>query len=78
MTVTASRSAVALIMDYDLRHPDALEQARRHYRHWGVLYTDPHLVGEHCLVLVFRHAPDERWRPWESVRLGWILESEAA
>jgi hypothetical protein len=31
------------------------------------------------VALVFRLAPDERWRAWERVRLRWILaENEVA
>jgi hypothetical protein len=75
MTMTTSRSTVTLIMDYDLRYPDALKQAKCRYHYWGVLYTDPYLVGEHCLVLVFRTA-GPLWRDWEAVRLGWILDRD--
>ena len=71
-----------VIVVYDLRDPDARQAAHRHRSFWGKLYTDVHALDDHRVLLVFRPAPDQRWRPWESVRLGWILEqlqeSEAA
>jgi hypothetical protein len=67
-------NAAELLIVYDLRDPDAWEAARRHRNYWGKLFTDIHCLDNDHVVLVFRPAPDERWRPWEEVRLGWILE----
>jgi hypothetical protein len=67
---------------YDLRDPAAWRLAHCHRGLWGKLYTDIVSLDYDHIALVFRPAPDQRWRPWESVRLGWILEqfqeSEAA
>jgi hypothetical protein len=59
---------------YDLSDPDAWEAAHRHLGYWGALYTDIHALDADHVALVFTPAPDERWRPWERVRLEWILE----
>jgi hypothetical protein len=71
-----------LVRVYDLRDPDAWRAAHRHRGYWGKLYTDIHTLGSDRVILVFRPSPNERWRAWEAVRLGWILdedlESEAA
>ncbi len=67
-----------LLWVYDLRDPDAWGQAHRHRGFWGKLYTDVHTLDLDHVALVFRPAPDERWRAWEAVRLSWILEDEAA
>ena len=67
-----------LLRVYDLRDPDAWRQAHRHRGFWRKLYTDIHVLDEDHVVLLFRPAPDERWRAWEKVRMGWILEDEAA
>ncbi len=67
-----------LVRIYDLRNPDAWRAARRHRGDWGKLYTDIHYLEDEHVVLVFRPAPDERWREWEAVRLEWILEDRAA
>ena len=67
---------------YNLRDPDARQAAHHHRATWGRLYTDIVVLDYDHILLVFRPAPDQRWRPCESVRLGWILEqlqdSEAA
>jgi hypothetical protein len=67
---------------YDLRDPGVWEAAHRDRASWGRLYTDIHALDYDHIALVFRPAPDERWRDWERVRLGWILgqnpESEVA
>ena len=72
----------AFAIVYDLRDLDAWRQAHAHRGMWGKLYTDVHILDLDHAALVFRPAPDERWRAWERVRLGWILdedlESEAA
>ena len=71
-----------VIVIYDLRDPSAWQAAHRHRAAWGRLYTDIYDLDLDHVALVFRPAPDEGWRPWELVRLGWILEqlqgSEAA
>ena len=72
--VVNSIQLLPLLRIYDLRDPDAWRQAHRHRGYWGKLYTDIHTLGLDHVVLVFRPAPDERWRDWEEVRLGWILE----
>ena len=69
---------VSPIRVYDLRDPDAWRQAHRHRGFWGKLYTEIYTLDTDHVLLVFRPAPDERWRPWEAVRLSWILEDEAA
>jgi len=58
---------------YDLSDPDAWGAAHRHRAFWGRRFTD--IVALDCdrIALVFRPAPDERWRAWELVRLSWIL-----
>ena len=61
---------------YDLRDPDAWQAARRHRAFWGKPYTDIHALGLDHVALVFRPAPDERWRAWEGVRLQWILDQD--
>jgi hypothetical protein len=67
-----------VIVVYDLRDPDAWQAARRHRDMWGRLHTDVFwLDGEH-VALCFRPAPEQRWRPWERVRLEWILEEPVA
>ena len=58
---------------YDLSDPGAFEAAHRHRAAWGRLYTDIVALDLDHIALVFRPAPDERWRPWELVRLSWIL-----
>ena len=68
MTVS---DGVAIV--YDLRDPDQWQAAHRHRAFWGKLYTDIHPLDLDRVALVFRPAPDERWRPWELVRLSWIL-----
>ena len=65
-----------LLRVYDLSDPVAWEAAHRHRGNWGKLYTDIHYLDTDHVVLVFRPAPDERWRAWESVRLEWILEDQ--
>lgn len=67
-----------LVRVYDLRDPDAWQAARRHRAFWGVLYTDIDALDADHVALVFRPAPDERWRKREKVRLGWILKDGAA
>jgi hypothetical protein len=67
-----------LLRVYDLRDPGARQQAHYHRNLWGRLYTDVHVLDSDRVALVFRPAPDERWRAWEAVRLEWILEDEVA
>ena len=68
-----------LLRVYDLRDPDARRAAHRHRDYWGKLCTDIYYLDTDHVALVFRPAPDERWREWERVRLRWILaEDEAA
>ncbi len=59
---------------YDLRESGSLERSKRDRRFWGSLYTDIYPLDAEHVVMVFRPAPDGRWRPWEAVRRGWILE----
>jgi hypothetical protein len=70
-----------LVVAYDLRD-DGWRTANRHRNYWGKTHTRVYYLEENVVVLAFRPAPDERWRPWERVRAGWILEqlqeSEAA
>jgi hypothetical protein len=65
-----------MIVVYDLRDPDAWQAAHRHRRAWGRRQTDIHALGYDHVALVFRPAPDEGWRPWELVRLSWILDED--
>jgi hypothetical protein len=71
-----------MMIVYDLGVAGAWQAARRHRASWGKLYTDIHALDTDHVALVFRPAPDERWRAWERVRLRWILnqdpESEVA
>jgi hypothetical protein len=62
---------------YDLRDPAAWKQAHRHRNWWGRLYVDIDALDNDHVILTFRPAEDPRWRPWEEVRRGWILESAA-
>jgi hypothetical protein len=66
-------NAPELIMVYDLSDPDACEAAHRHRALWGKLYTDIHALDYDHIALVFRCA-GERWRPWELVRLSFLVE----
>ena len=68
-------NAPELIMVYDLSAPDIWEAARRHRALGGKLYTDAHALDMDHIALVFRSA-GERWRPWELVRLSWILDED--
>jgi hypothetical protein len=80
--VSESHDLPDLLVVYDLSDPDQWQAAHRHRAIWGRRFTDIHPLDYDHIALVFRPAPDCRWRPWESVRLGWILEqlqgSEAA
>ena len=62
-----------LLVVYDLRDDGAWQAAHRHRATWGRLYTDIVALDYDHVLLVFRPAPDERWRSWELVRLSWIL-----
>jgi hypothetical protein len=64
-----------LLRVYDLRDPGAWQQAHRHRRLWGRLYTDVYALDTDHIALVFRTG-GERWRTWERVRLEWILSSD--
>jgi hypothetical protein len=72
-----SEGSAELLVVYDLRNPNAQRAAHHHRATWGQLYTD--IVALDCdhALLMFRPAPDDRWRPWECVRRGWILEQLA-
>jgi hypothetical protein len=80
--MSAPDNLEGLLVAYDLRDLLAWRAAHRHRATWGRLYTDIVALDYDRVLLVFRPAPDQRWRPWESVRMGWILEglqeSEAA
>jgi len=77
-----SEGSAELLVVYDLRDSAAWRAAHHHRATWGRLYTDICALDYDHLLLVFRAAPDQRWRPWERVRLECILEqlqgSEAA
>ncbi len=62
---------------YDLQDPQAWLRAHRDRRLWERRYTDYHVLDHDRILLVFRPAPDTRWRGWEQVRRGWILEGAA-
>jgi hypothetical protein len=64
-----------VIVVYDLRDEGAWQAAHRHRAFWGKLYTDIHPLDYDNVALVFRSA-GERWRPWELVRLSWILDED--
>jgi hypothetical protein len=70
-----------LVVVYDLGIAGGWEIACQHGRTWGRLYADIHTLDDGHIAVVFRSGGD-RWRAWERVRLGWILEqlqeSEAA
>ena len=67
-----------LLRVYDLRDPGARQRAHYHRNLWGRLYTNVHVLVSDRVALVFRPAPDERWRAWERVRLRGILEERGA
>ncbi len=67
-----------LVRVYDLRDPAARKAAHRHRGFWVKVYTDIHALDADHVALVFRPAPDERWRAWERVRLRWILEERGS
>jgi hypothetical protein len=69
----AKKDQAVLGVLYDLRDPDSLEQAKRHRRTWGLLYTEATLLDEDHVALTFRSA-GPLWSAWEAVRLGWILD----
>jgi hypothetical protein len=62
-------SGPELLIVYDLRDPAVRQAAHRHRAFWGRTHTQ-------IVLLVFRPAPDERWRAWEQVRLRWILDED--
>jgi hypothetical protein len=77
--MNATDHTVILTIVYDLsQDPGAWDEACRHARLWGRLYTDGFYLDPDHIVLVFRPAPDERWRDWEKVRRTWIMEELAA
>jgi hypothetical protein len=79
MSAMSTAEVLPLVRVYDLRDPAARQASHRHRGFWGKLYTEIHALDSDHVALVFRPAPDERWRAWERVRLGWILrEREAA
>ncbi len=58
---------------YDLRESGAWKRCCRHRSLWGKLYTDPHALDDHHVLLVFPPALNRRWAAWEEVRRRWIL-----
>jgi hypothetical protein len=42
----------------------------------GRRYTDIVALDYDRVLLVFRPAPDQRWRAWELLRLFWILDED--
>ena len=71
-----SEGSAVLLVVYDLRAPDQWQAAHRHRCLWGRLYTDIVDLDIDHIALVFRPAPDGGWRPWELVRLSWILDED--
>jgi hypothetical protein len=69
-------SAYTLVVVYDLRDDSAWQTACDHGRTWGRLYADVHTLSTDHIAVVFRPAPGQRWRPWELVRLSWILDED--
>jgi hypothetical protein len=69
-----SEGSAELLVVYDLRDPLAWRAAHHHRATWGRLYTDIVALDYDHVLLVFRPVPEHRWRPWERVRAGWILE----
>jgi hypothetical protein len=67
----------AFIKIYNLLDDDAYERALRERARWGVLHTSVSFLDDHHAILSFHPAPDPRWRAWEEVRRGWILETAA-
>jgi hypothetical protein len=65
-----------VIVVYDLSDPDAWQAAHRHRNYWGKTHTRVHYLEENVVVLAFHLAPDQRWRPWELVRLRLILDED--
>jgi hypothetical protein len=61
-----------LIAIYDISGDDGWRTANRHRSYWGKTHTRVHYLEENVVVLAFRPAPDQRWRPWEAVRRAWI------
>ena len=67
-----------LVVIYDVSDDAAWESARRHVRWWGRLYVDAYDVAPEKVVVLFRPAPDPRWREWERCRAEWIAKDLAA
>jgi hypothetical protein len=65
-----------LLVVYDIGDAAGWETANRHRNYWGKTHTRVHYLSDDRVLLVFRPAPDERWRPWELVRLSWILDED--
>jgi hypothetical protein len=61
-----------VIVVYDLRDPDAWRQAHAHRRLWGRRFSEYYFLDDDHVLIVFIPGGD-RWRPWELVRLSWIL-----
>ena len=72
--MTASAAPEVFVVVYDFRDRPALQAAYRHRDYWGKLYTDIHALDADHVALVFRPAPDARWRGWEQARLELILD----
>jgi hypothetical protein len=70
-----SEGSAELLVVYDIGDAAGWETANRHRSLWGKTHTRIHYLEENVVVLVFRPARQERWRPWEGVRRAWI-ESE--
>jgi hypothetical protein len=62
---------------YDLRDAEAWMKAHRDRNAWGRTHTDYYFLDQDHVVMVFRPAPDGRWRRWEAIRRSWILEQGA-
>jgi hypothetical protein len=73
--MTASE-LLPLVRVYDLRNSDAWQVSRRHRAYWGKRYTHIHPLDAFHVALVFRPAPEDRWRRWEAVRLRRILDED--
>ena len=72
--MTVATLAPVLTIAYDLSVPGSWDMACRHARWWGRLYVELFALDNNHIIVTFTPAPDPRWREWEAVRLGWILE----
>ncbi len=64
--MTAPDILEGLLVVYDLSDLDGGEAAHRHRATWGRLYTDIVALDYDHVLLVFRPAPNQRWRRHEA------------